>query len=112
MKFPTPWRLWARRSPPITCACSRAIPRASLRCSTVMMPGAKRRRAVSRSLSKPGSSGELLFCRKAAAAGLESVFEAGLLGRAAFLPKGEDPDTFVRSRGKEALEVVLDQAVP
>jgi DNA primase len=50
--------------------------------------------------------------RKAASRSFEIFVEAGLLGRAAFLPKGEDPDTFVRSRGKEALEVVLDQAVP
>jgi DNA primase len=38
--------------------------------------------------------------------------EAGLLGRAAFLPQGDDPDSFVRSRGKAALEAILDQAVP
>jgi DNA primase len=50
--------------------------------------------------------------RKAAARSFEIFVEAGLLGRAAFLPKGEDPDTFVRSRGKAALEAVLDGAVP
>ncbi len=50
--------------------------------------------------------------RKAASRSFEIFVEAGLLGRAAFLPKGEDPDTFVRSRGKAALEAVLDQAVP
>ena len=49
---------------------------------------------------------------KAAARSFEIFVEAGLLGRAAFLPKGDDPDTFVRSRGKVALEVTLDQAVP
>lgn len=49
--------------------------------------------------------------RKAAARSFEIFVEAGLLGRAAFLPKGEDPDTFVRSRGKAALEGVLDHAV-
>lgn len=49
---------------------------------------------------------------KAAARSFEIFVEAGLLGRAAFLPDGEDPDTFVRSRGKAALEAVLDQAIP
>ena len=50
--------------------------------------------------------------RKAAARSFEIFIEAGLLGRAAFLPKGEDPDTFVRSRGKAVLEQMLDQAAP
>jgi len=50
--------------------------------------------------------------RKAAARSFEIFIEAGLLGRAAFLPKGEDPDTFVRSRGKEALEAIIENAVP
>ena len=50
--------------------------------------------------------------RKAAARSFEIFLEGGLLGRAAFLPKDEDPDTFVRSKGKEALEAVIDQAVP
>ncbi|OGP29610.1 MAG: DNA primase [Deltaproteobacteria bacterium GWA2_57_13] len=49
---------------------------------------------------------------KAAARSFEIFIDAGQLGRAAFLPKGDDPDTFVRARGKEALEAVLDQAVP
>lgn len=50
--------------------------------------------------------------RKAAARSFEVFVEGGLLGRAAFLPKGEDPDTFVRSEGKEALEAVVEQAIP
>ncbi|HWH79446.1 MAG TPA: DNA primase, partial [Candidatus Binatus sp.] len=50
--------------------------------------------------------------RKAAARGFEIFVEAGMLGRAAFLPQGEDPDTFVRARGKVALEAILDRAVP
>jgi DNA primase len=50
--------------------------------------------------------------RKAAARSFEIFIEAGMLGRAAFLPGGEDPDSFVRSRGKSALEAVLEQAVP
>ncbi len=50
--------------------------------------------------------------RRAAARSFEIFLEAGLFGRAAFLPKGEDPDSFVRSQGKAALEAVLNQAVP
>ncbi len=50
--------------------------------------------------------------QKAAARSFEIFVEAGLLGRAAFLPPGEDPDTFIRSWGKAALEAILDQAVP
>jgi DNA primase len=50
--------------------------------------------------------------RKAAARSFEVFVEAGLLGRAAFLPAGEDPDTFVRSRGKAAVEEILARAVP
>jgi DNA primase len=49
--------------------------------------------------------------QKAAARSFEIFVEAGLLGRAAFLPKGDDPDTFVRRHGKTALESVLDSAV-
>jgi DNA primase len=49
---------------------------------------------------------------KAAARSFEIFVEGGLFGRAAFLPRGEDPDTFVRSRGKFALERILDGAVP
>jgi DNA primase len=50
--------------------------------------------------------------RKAAARSFEIFVETGLLGRAAFLPAGEDPDTFVHSRGAEALEKILEQAIP
>ena len=50
--------------------------------------------------------------RKAAARSFEIFVEGGLLGRGAFLPEGEDPDTFVRSKGEEALETVVGQAVP
>ncbi|MGH7772198.1 MAG: DNA primase [Candidatus Binatia bacterium] len=50
--------------------------------------------------------------RKAAARSFEIFIEGGLLGRGAFLPTGEDPDTFVRSKGKQALETITDQAVP
>ncbi len=49
---------------------------------------------------------------KAAARSFEIFVEAGMFGRAAFLPKGEDPDSFIRVKGKAALEEVLDRAVP
>jgi DNA primase len=50
--------------------------------------------------------------RKAAARSFEIFLEGGLLGRAAFLPAGEDPDSYVRSRGREPLEALLEAAVP
>lgn len=50
--------------------------------------------------------------RKAAARSFEIFAEGGILAQAAFLPKGEDPDTFVRRRGRAALEAVLAEAVP
>jgi len=50
--------------------------------------------------------------QKAAARSFEIFVEAGLLGRAAFLPKQDDPDSFVRQHGKARLEAILDQAVP
>jgi DNA primase len=49
---------------------------------------------------------------KAAARSFEIFVEAGMLGRAAFLPRGDDPDTFIRAHGKPALEAILDRAVP
>jgi len=50
--------------------------------------------------------------RKAAARSFEIFIEAGLLGRAAFLPAGDDPDTYVRSHGRDAVEKLIDGAVP
>ncbi|MET0500374.1 MAG: DNA primase [Candidatus Binatia bacterium] len=50
--------------------------------------------------------------RKAAARSFEIFIETGLLGRAAFLPKGEDPDTFVHQRGPEDLEKIVAEGVP
>ena len=50
--------------------------------------------------------------RKAAARSFEIFLETGLLGRAAFLPKGEDPDTYIHSHGSKALEKTLEEAVP
>jgi DNA primase len=49
---------------------------------------------------------------RAAARSFEIFVEAGLLGRAAFLPKGDDPDTFVRGHGKKAAEELIDKSVP
>jgi len=50
--------------------------------------------------------------RKAAARSLEVFAQGGLLGRAAFLPEGEDPDSFVRSHGRQPVEAMIDQAIP
>ncbi|MCY4489647.1 MAG: DNA primase [Deltaproteobacteria bacterium] len=50
--------------------------------------------------------------RAAAARSVEVFQQAGLWGQAAFLPGNEDPDTFVRAHGKDALESVLERAVP
>ncbi len=50
--------------------------------------------------------------RRAAARSFPVFLEAGLWGRGAFLPAGEDPDTFVRAQGREALEHVLAAAEP
>ena len=50
--------------------------------------------------------------RNAAARSFEVFQQAGLWGQAAFLPEGADPDTFVRTQGKAALEQVLERAVP
>ncbi len=50
--------------------------------------------------------------RNAAARGFEVFQQTGLWGHAAFLPEGADPDTFVRTEGKAALEGVLERAVP
>ena len=50
--------------------------------------------------------------RKAAARSFEIFIETGLLGRAAFLPKGEDPDTFIHTQGPEALEKIFAEGIP
>jgi DNA primase len=50
--------------------------------------------------------------RRAAARSFEIFVDGGVLGKSAFLPGGEDPDSFVRAHGKEALEEILKQAVP
>ncbi|HJQ73733.1 MAG TPA: DNA primase [Gaiellaceae bacterium] len=50
--------------------------------------------------------------RRAAARSFPVFLEAGLWGRGVFLPAGEDPDTFVRGQGREALERCLATAEP
>jgi DNA primase len=50
--------------------------------------------------------------RRAAARSFPVFLEAGLWGRGVFLPAGEDPDTFVRSQGREALETLVERAEP
>lgn len=50
--------------------------------------------------------------RRAAARSFPVFIEAGLWGRGVFLPTGDDPDTFVRTKGKDALETLLAGAVP
>src|SRR5439155_516856 len=53
-----------------------------------------------------------LAWRRAAARSFPVFLEAGLWGRGAFLPAGEDSDTFVRAQGRVALEGVLAAAEP
>ncbi len=65
---------------------------------------------------------EVIFCfdgdeagRKAAFRALESalpVLEDGRQARFLFLPEGEDPDSLVRSRGKEEFEALFREASP
>ena len=50
--------------------------------------------------------------RRAAARSFPIFLEAGLWGRGAFLPAGDDPDSFVRTRGRDALEECLAAAEP
>jgi len=50
--------------------------------------------------------------RRAAARSFPVFVEAGLWGQGAFLPAGEDPDSYVRAHGAAALERCLAGAVP
>jgi DNA primase len=50
--------------------------------------------------------------RRAAARSFPVFIEAGLWGRGVFLPAGDDPDTFVRSRGADVMAQEIAQAQP
>src|SRR6185369_6007864 len=50
--------------------------------------------------------------RAAAEKSLPIFLEAGLWGHAAFLPSGDDPDTFVRREGQDAALALLTRAAP
>jgi len=50
--------------------------------------------------------------RRAAARSFAPFVEAGLWGRAAFLPAGDDPDSFVRAHGADAFERVVSESRP
>jgi DNA primase len=50
--------------------------------------------------------------RAAAEKSLPTFLEAGLWGHAAFLPAGDDPDTFVRREGQDAALALLARATP
>lgn len=50
--------------------------------------------------------------RAAAEKSLPIFLEAGLWGHAAFLPGGDDPDTFVRREGQDAALALLTRATP
>jgi DNA primase len=50
--------------------------------------------------------------RKAALRSFGICAEAGIWGRAAFIPEGFDPDSYVRAHGCEAMEKLLDTAPP
>ncbi|HYC55022.1 MAG TPA: DNA primase [Candidatus Binatia bacterium] len=50
--------------------------------------------------------------RRAAARSFPVFLEAGLWARGVFLPQGEDPDSFVRARGADAMRHMISTAVP
>jgi len=50
--------------------------------------------------------------RRAAARSFPVFVEAGLWGQGAFLPAGDDPDTYVRAHGAPAFDAVVAAAVP
>jgi DNA primase len=66
-----------------------------------------------------GEALDLFFCfdgdaagRKAALRSFSVCAEAGVWGRAVFLPEGHDPDSYVREFGHEAFERLLGKAQP
>ena len=50
--------------------------------------------------------------RRAAARSFPLFIEAGLWGQGVFLPSGDDPDTFVRTRGGDDFRALLDHPAP
>ena len=50
--------------------------------------------------------------RKAAFSGLPAFLRAGLQPRAVMMPKGEDPDSYLRANGADALRDRIDGARP
>ncbi len=50
--------------------------------------------------------------KKAAFAGLSSFLRAGLQPRAVLMPDGEDPDSYLRSQGADALQARIETAKP
>ena len=50
--------------------------------------------------------------QRAAARSFPIFLEAGLWGRGVFLPAGDDPDTYVRTRGAAALDALAEHAEP
>jgi DNA primase len=66
-----------------------------------------------------GEALDLFFCfdgdaagRKAALRSFSVCAEAGVWGRAVFLPEGHDPDSYIREFGCEVFEGLLDKAQP
>jgi DNA primase len=64
-------------------------------------------------------AGDVVACFDGDAAGIRAAsrsfaafVEAGLWARAALLPPGEDPDSFIRAHGRTAFEQILDKAQP
>ncbi len=50
--------------------------------------------------------------KRASFRNLPEFLEKAILARAVYLPEGEDPDSFLRKEGPEALEKLLEQAPP
>jgi DNA primase len=64
-----------------------------------------------------GDSGEVVLCYDADGAGYNATIKAfrqlagvGILVRVATLPAGEDPDSFIRNRGADALKAIIADA--
>ncbi|MGZ6098069.1 MAG: DNA primase, partial [Myxococcaceae bacterium] len=81
-------------------------------CSTALTPGhlAQLQRVEARELVLLLDGDEA--GRKAVERLAPALLAAGASTRVALLPDGEDPDTFARNRGAEAVRALLDGAVP